>query len=189
MDVPYADVSHATTVCVCTVCEVFKLSHLHTLLGFCLRVACWFRKSWLHHSSNCFYYAWVGGWQVKKFQDIAYIYICSLSKVAVVTVATSARMWTFHMRTFHMLRLYVYAPFAKCLSYHIFIHAPWATGGLAVVIGKLPLSLPSPRALDPAGLDHSRVHIAFAKVYELPSESLQKCNATSRPLLFCLGLW
>ena len=58
----------------------------------------------------------------QKIQDIAYIYICSLGKVAVVTVATSARMWTFHMRTFHMLRLYVYAPFAKCLSYHIFIH-------------------------------------------------------------------
>ena len=55
--------------------------------------------------------------------------------------------------------------------------APWATGGLGVVTGKLPLTLPSPRALDPAGLDHSRVHIAFAKVYELPSESLQKCDA------------
>ena len=54
--------------------------------------------------------------------------------------------------------------------------APWATGGLEVVASKLPPSLPSPRALDPAGLDHSRSHIAFAKVYELQSESLQKCD-------------
>ena len=52
----------------------------------------------------------------------------------------------------------------------------WATGGLAVVTGKLPLSLPSPRALDPAGLDHSRVYITFSKAYKTPSESLQKCG-------------
>ena len=55
--------------------------------------------------------------------------------------------------------------------------ALWATGGLAIATGKLPLSLPSPRALDPARPDHSRVHIGFARVYELPGESLQKCNA------------
>ena len=54
--------------------------------------------------------------------------------------------------------------------------ALWATGGLEGVTGKLPLSLPSPRALDP-GLDQSRVYIVFAKVYELPSDSLQKCGA------------
>ena len=54
--------------------------------------------------------------------------------------------------------------------------ALWATGGLGVVTGKLPLSLPPPRALDPAGLDHSRIYIAFSKVYKLPSESLQQCE-------------
>ena len=54
--------------------------------------------------------------------------------------------------------------------------APWATSGLEVVPGKLPLSQPSPRASDPAGLDQSRAHIAFAKVYQLPSEIIQKFN-------------
>ena len=33
-------------------------------------------------------------------------------------------------------------------------------GGLEVVPSKLPLSLPSPRALDPAPLEVSRVHIS-----------------------------
>ena len=60
----------------------------------------------------------------------------------------------------------------------------WATDGLAVITGKLPLSLPSPRALDPAGLEVARGHIAFAKVYELPSESLQKCDANLRVPFF-----
>ena len=55
--------------------------------------------------------------------------------------------------------------------------ALWATGGLEVVTGKLPLSLPSPRALDPARLDRSRVYITFSKAYKTPSESLQKCGA------------
>ena len=54
--------------------------------------------------------------------------------------------------------------------------ALWATGGLGIVTGKLPLSLPSPRALDPVGLDRSRVHITFSKAYKTPSESLQKCG-------------
>ena len=54
--------------------------------------------------------------------------------------------------------------------------ALWATGGLEVVSIKLPLSLPSPRASNPAGLDRSRANIAFANPYELPSESLQKCG-------------
>ena len=58
--------------------------------------------------------------------------------------------------------------------------APWATGGLGVLTGKIPLSLPSPRALDPVGLEVARAHIGFAKVYELPSESLQKCDANLR---------
>ena len=40
--------------------------------------------------------------------------------------------------------------------------ALWATGGLAVMTNKLPLSLPSPRALDPAPLDHPRVYITFS---------------------------
>ena len=31
--------------------------------------------------------------------------------------------------------------------------ALWATGGLGLLTGKLPLSLPSPRASDPAGLE------------------------------------
>ena len=56
--------------------------------------------------------------------------------------------------------------------------------GLEVVTGKLPLPLPSPRALDPAGLDRSRVHIIFAKAYKTPSDSLQKCNASFRTLFF-----
>ena len=47
--------------------------------------------------------------------------------------------------------------------------APWATDGLEVVATKLPLYLPSPRALDPARLEVALAHIAFAKVYELPS--------------------
>ena len=62
--------------------------------------------------------------------------------------------------------------------------ALWATGGLGIVTGKLPLSLPSPRALDPAGLEVARAHIAFTKVYELPSDSLQKCSAKWAILFF-----
>ena len=53
----------------------------------------------------------------------------------------------------------------------------WATGGLDVVSIKLPLSLPSPRASDPAPLEVPRANIAFAKQYELLSERLQKCTA------------
>ena len=64
--------------------------------------------------------------------------------------------------------------------------ALWATGGLAVVNGKLPLSLPSPRASDPACLEVARVYIAFAKVYELPSEGLQKRRANLRVTLVFL---
>ena len=62
--------------------------------------------------------------------------------------------------------------------------ALWATGGLEVVNGKLPLSLPSLRASDLAGLEVARAHIAFSKVYELPSESLQKCDANWRVPFF-----
>ena len=43
---------------------------------------------------------------------------------------------------------------------------------------------PSPRTSEPAPLEVSRVHTTFAKVYKLPSESLQKCNANSRVLFF-----
>jgi hypothetical protein len=50
-------------------------------------------------------------------------------------------------------------------------------GGLAVVQSNQPLSLPSPRASDPADLDHSRANIVFANPYDLPSESLQKYKA------------
>ena len=50
----------------------------------------------------------------------------------------------------------------------------WASGGLEVVPIKLPLSLPSPRASDPVGLDHSGGFITFAKPHKTLSESLQK---------------
>ena len=43
--------------------------------------------------------------------------------------------------------------------------------------GKLPLSLPSPRACDPAPLEDSQVYIAFSKAYKRPSEMLQKYSA------------
>ena len=49
--------------------------------------------------------------------------------------------------------------------------ARWATGGLAVLPGKLPLTLLSARALDQAPLEVSRAHIASAKVYELNREA------------------
>ena len=43
----------------------------------------------------------------------------------------------------------------------------------------MTLSLPSPRASDPAPLDHSRANIAFTRPYKSPSESLQKRNAVT----------
>ena len=48
--------------------------------------------------------------------------------------------------------------------------ALWATGGLEVVTGKLPLTLPSPRALDPGRLDRLRVYIGFSQAYETQRE-------------------
>ena len=66
----------------------------------------------------------------------------------------------------------------------LFPPALWATGSLEVVTGKLPLSLPSPWASDPAGLDHPRLYIAFSKAYKTPGESLQKCGAKWAILCF-----
>ena len=47
---------------------------------------------------------------------------------------------------------------------------------------KLPLSLPSPRASDPARLEVARANIAFTKDYKSPSESLQKRGAVTPSL-------
>ena len=63
--------------------------------------------------------------------------------------------------------------------------ALWATGGLEVVPGKLPLPLPSPRASDPAPLYLLRANIVFANPDDLPSEWLQKSDYVEPdPLLF-----
>ena len=43
--------------------------------------------------------------------------------------------------------------------------------------GKLPLSLPSPRASDPVGLDRSRVYIFRSETWETPNENSNKCDA------------
>ena len=48
--------------------------------------------------------------------------------------------------------------------------ALWATGGLAIVSIQLPLSLPSPRASDPAGLDDSRVYIILPTLQKAQRE-------------------
>ena len=61
--------------------------------------------------------------------------------------------------------------------------------GFVVVSIKIPLSLPSPRASDPAGLEVARAYVVFSKPYKTPSESLQKCNANEVILFlsyFCL---
>ena len=48
--------------------------------------------------------------------------------------------------------------------------------GLEVVSIQLPRFLPSPRASDPALLDHPRAYIVFTKPYKTRGESLQTHN-------------
>ena len=65
--------------------------------------------------------------------------------------------------------------------------ALWARSGLGVVSIKsikLPLSLPSPRALDPSPLEVVRVYIVLSKPYKTPSECFQKCDPVAPNLLF-----
>ena len=60
---------------------------------------------------------------------------------------------------------------------YIYPTSPLGDSGLEIVSIKSPLSLPSPRAFDPAGLGVVQVYIGFSKPYRMPSESFQKCNA------------
>ena len=66
---------------------------------------------------------------------------------------------------------------------HVYPTSPWATGGFKVVTGKLPLSLPSPRVLDPAPLEVSRVYIAFSKAYRIRRELPKVRSEMSHPVL------
>ena len=63
--------------------------------------------------------------------------------------------------------------------------ALWASCGLEIVSIKLPLSLPSPQAFDPATLGVARAYITFSKPNKTLSESLQKYRA-NRIFLFSI---
>ena len=79
------------------------------------------------------------------------------------------------------------APYTTILVIVQIPAALWATGGVAIVPGKLPLRLASLRALDPACLDLSRVHIGFGKVYLLIKtvrKEKEFCEVQSRRKLY-----
>ena len=69
--------------------------------------------------------------------------------------------------------------------------SPWATGGLEVVTGKLPLSLPSPRALDPAPLEQCilRKKITTSALYCAQKQNsmatTEECSPLSSKLRDC----
>ena len=74
--------------------------------------------------------------------------------------------------------------FRDKMFFDVIIYPTNPLGDREVVTGKLPLSLPFPRALDPARLEVARAYIPFSKAYKTPSKSLQKYKANLRVFFF-----
>ena len=84
--------------------------------------------------------------------------------------------------------LFVYVLVHACLRSKIFIvsfyHKKLVKDGPNKTSFEITPFPTLSRASDPPPLDPSRANIAFAKVYKLPSESLQKCGVKWAILFF-----